>query len=196
MEFKDFAQLLRPIIGGGSSASAFVKTLFESIVDSNYELAKETIDNRKTSSYKSYYYGENSISGIAKEVIQYLSRDEFIYFCNDFSDDVSEQICNVFKPYLPDIDMFNVGESLANLFVDIIKEAANGKRKKSEKMNNDKKTDTQAYTDGETEKIDEQVIDSQNDENKNTNNNPQSIVIQNGEHNNNWTNNGVINITL
>ena len=32
MEFQEFAQLLHPVIGGGSSTHSFVRTLFDAIV--------------------------------------------------------------------------------------------------------------------------------------------------------------------
>lgn len=41
MEFKDFAQMLYPIIGGSSSQGKFVRALFESIVTEEGQSALE-----------------------------------------------------------------------------------------------------------------------------------------------------------
>ena len=65
MRFKDFAQKLYSVIGAGSSTSAFCKTLFESIVDDE---AQEILDSYTDSSYKGFYNGNTSITGISKKI--------------------------------------------------------------------------------------------------------------------------------
>ena len=52
MEFKDFVQILHPIIGGSSSQGAFVKTLFEVIVT---EDGQSALDEQSEVTYRSYF---------------------------------------------------------------------------------------------------------------------------------------------
>lgn len=139
MKFCEFANLLYDVTSG-ESKSAFVKTLFESIIIKNNAKAEDIIDSYSEYSYRKYFYGDNNISGIASKLRPYLEPMEFEKYCeNFFSDEMASEISDKFRPYIPKIDMFNLGECLADLFMQIIKNAATSKRSSSKKNNNAKK---------------------------------------------------------
>lgn len=64
MEFKDFVQILHPIIGGSSSQAAFTKTLFDVLVT---EDGQSAVDEPTETTYRSYFNGQTGISRIAKK---------------------------------------------------------------------------------------------------------------------------------
>ena len=126
MKFKDFAQLLHPIIGGASSTYAFVRTLFDTITT---EEGQSVLNEIKVETYKAYFNGNTGITRIAKKINPFIEPEEFVEYCNQFSDATSISLCDSFRPYLPDITPYNAGELLAELFIQIIKEAASFRRK-------------------------------------------------------------------
>lgn len=183
MKFKDFAQLMRPIVGGASSTHAFVKTLFDAIVTDEGSSALEEIGE---SSYKAYYNGESGISRLAKKISPYIEPEEFISYFDDFSDAAVESLCDSFLPYLPDINPHNAGELLAGLFRDIIKKAAETKRKSTPKG-----------ADIGAEVVDDEMPSgAATEEPKMTVIHQQTNVIQNGDNNVNVTNNGTMNFNF
>ena len=200
MKFCEFANLLYDVTSG-ESKSAFVKTLFESIIIENNTEAEEIIDSYSEYSYRKYFYGDNNISGIASKLRPYLEPMEFEKYCkNFFSDEMSADICDKFRPYIPEIDMFNLGECLADLFMQIIKKAATSKRSNSSKKNGEntevKTTEDVSSTNEETDQVEGQVLDDEKGENNNTTINQQANIIQNGSNNYNLTNNGVMNFNF
>ena len=130
MKFHEFAQLMHPVIGGASSTHAFVKTLFDAIL---IEDGREVLEEVGEDTYKSYYNGNTGISRIAKKLSPYLEPEEFVAFCNEFQDSTRDTLCEKFCEHLPEITAHNVSELLANLFRDIITEAASTKRKSTSK---------------------------------------------------------------
>lgn len=128
MEFKDFVQLLHPIIGGSSSQGTFVKTLFDVIVT---EDGQSALDEQSEVTYRSYFNGKTGISRIAKKISPYIETENFVSYIHDFSDETVASICDSFREHLPDIDGFNAGRQLADLFLSILKAAAGTKRKSS-----------------------------------------------------------------
>ena len=65
MLFKEFAQNLASVIISGESTDTFTRTLFDAIVS---EDGKEIVKKYTNSSYKSFYNGNASISGISKQI--------------------------------------------------------------------------------------------------------------------------------
>lgn len=126
MEFKDFVQILHPIIGGSSSQGTFVKTLFDVIVTENGQSA---LDEQSEVTYRSYFNGKTGISRIAKKISPYIETENFVTYIHDFSDETVSSLCDSFRKYLPKIDNFNAGRQLADLFLAILKTAAGTKRK-------------------------------------------------------------------
>lgn len=189
MKFHEFAQLLKPIIGGASSIQAFVKTLFEAITT---EEGTSVLDETSPETYKSYYSGETGISRIAKKLMPFADPVEFIDYCEPFSDATMNTLYDTFKPYIPSMAKNDVAASLADFFRDIILTAANTKRK-SKSKSDDKGSNTENI---EAEVVDDEEPSGAASENKMTVIHQQTNVIQNGEHNFNLTNNGVMNFNL
>lgn len=134
MEFKDFVQLLHPIIGGSSSQGAFVKTLFDVIVT---EEGQSAVDEPSDVTYRSYFNGQTGISRIAKKINPYIETENFVTYVHEFSDETVANLCDTFRGYLPEIDNFNAGRQLADLFISILKAAAGTKRKSPVPVEND-----------------------------------------------------------
>lgn len=209
MEFHEFAQLLKPIIGGASNISDFVKTLFDAITTENddsglkkkSERAKQKTDigdrgsileETSDETYKSYYYGETGISRIAKKLMPFADPVGFIDYCEPFSDATMNTLYETFKPHIPDMTKYDIAESLADFFYDIMKTAASTKRK-----NMCQKNDVENNTENiEAEVVDDEEPSGAASENKTTVIHQQTNVIQNGEHNFNLTNNGVMNFNF
>lgn len=126
MEFKDFVQILHPIIGGSSSQSTFVKTLFDVIIT---EDGQSALDEQSEVTYRSYFNGKTGISRIAKKISPYIETENFVSYIHEFSDETVSSLCDSFREYLPEIDSFNAGKQLADLFFSILKAAAGAKRK-------------------------------------------------------------------
>lgn len=134
MEFKEFVQILHPIIGGSSSQGAFTKTLFDTIVT---EDGQSAVDEPTEVTYRSYFNGSTGISRIAKKISPYIETENFVAYVHDFSDETVLSLCDSFREYLPEIDSFNAGRLLADLFLSILKTAAGTKRKSAPKDAND-----------------------------------------------------------
>lgn len=130
MKFNEFARRLHTIIGGASSTHAFAKTLFDAIVT---EEGRSVLEEVSEESYKAYYNGNTSISRMAKKISPYVDSEEFVGFCNQFQDGVTERLCDSFRESCPNINAHNAGEELAALFEQIINEAAAAKRKSAPK---------------------------------------------------------------
>ena len=189
MKFHEFAQLLKPIVGGASSTHAFVKTLFDAITT---EEGTDVLDETSPETYKAYFSGETGISRIAKKLMPFVDPVEFIDYCEPFSDATMNTLYETFKPYIPGMTKNDVAASLADFFHDIMLTAANTKRKSKCKQDN---------AEDNTENIEAEVVDDEKpsgavSENKMTVIHQQTNVIQNGEHNFNLTNNGVMNFNL
>ncbi len=130
MEFKDFAQMLHPIIGGSSSQATFTKTLFDVIVT---EDGQSAVDESSEVTYRSYFNGKTGISRIARKISPYIETENFVSFIHDFSDETVLSLCDSFREHLPEINSFNAGRQLADLFLSILKTAAGTKRKSAPK---------------------------------------------------------------
>lgn len=126
MTFKEFAEKLSACISGGASTDKFARTLFESIVTDE---GVDIIDGYQPSSFKSFYNGHSDITGIAKKINAYLDPENFSCYILDFQESALENLCNAFKKDLRGISTEDIGDRLAELFVNIITEAAGAKKK-------------------------------------------------------------------
>lgn len=197
MRFHEFAQLLHPLIGGGSSTYVFVRTLFDAIITEDGRAALEEVGEE---SYKAYYNGNTGISRFAKKINAYVEPAEFEAYCNELSDAAVAAICERFRVYLPEINPYNAAELLANLFRDIINEAAFAKRK-----NNPNGKDRGVVADDvqnddalqpEVELFDAEPALNASGDTKITVIQHQINVVQNGENNFNLTNNGTMSFSF
>ena len=61
MEFTEFAEILKPIIGGSYSTHVFTRTLFETIITEDGLLQIEDISEN---TFKAYYNGKTQVTKI------------------------------------------------------------------------------------------------------------------------------------
>ena len=187
MNFKEFVELTRPVIGGKGGIQKYVRTLFDAILT---EDGSDILENYSDSSFKSYGNGNVQITEIAKAMSPHLDLVEFASFIFQAGESAQLQLCERFSPYLPNINACNVGDEIASLFADIIWEAAGTKRK------------SPASSDDDAEPIEAEVVDDEpssgaaHDDTKITGVQQQINVIQNGEKNFNLTNNGTMNFNF
>ena len=125
MEFKEFANLLKPIIGGSSNTYRFCKTLFESIMCDD---GSQYLDGISQASFKAYYNGNSSISRIAPTVLAHLENENFTDYIDNFGDATTDLLVKAFEPHIADIDKFNASTKIADLFVEILHNAASKKK--------------------------------------------------------------------
>ena len=128
MLFEDFINKLSSVISAGGSTDKFTKSIFGAILT---EEGQDILDEYKPSSYKGFFNGNTSISGISKKVNAYLEPMNFSGYIAQFPDATIQILCTVFRDDIPDIDAYNAGDKLAELFVSIITEAASTKKKKA-----------------------------------------------------------------
>lgn len=187
MTFSEFAKRLHPIISAGSSHHAFVKTIFENMIQDD---DLEILAGRSSQTYKAYFNGNTEITKLAKEIGAYIEPEEFAKFIDDFSDAVAERLCSAFEDCLPGATLHNIGEQLAQLFVQIITEAASLKRKKpTSARSSAEPAEAETAKRGET-------TDFADEDKKITVIQQQINVVQNGEKNINLTNNGTMNFNF
>ena len=138
MNFKEFVKITRPIIGGKSNISTYVKTLFDAILTNE---GKDILKDYSDATFKSYANGFTSITKISMAMAPHIDPIEFSSFIMNTEEPTQIELCNIFSEYLPNINKLNVGDEIAELFANIIKEAAVAQRtkrnpKKSKNHNN------------------------------------------------------------
>jgi len=185
MTFSSFAKRLYPIVGEGCNTGAFTKSLLASITED----AEEILDSYSKNTYKSYFNDTNSIQKFAKRIAMYVEPEAFVSYINHLpTDAVLYALCNSFSDIFPGADTQDIGEKLASLFADIIREEAaktrkSPQRKVSEGMH---EYEYEEADDGKTTVLDAEPED------KTTVIHQQPNVVQHGTNNLNLTNNGTM----
>ena len=127
MEFTEFVNLLKPIIGGAENTHSFVKTLFDVVVT---EEGKPFLEDVKAPTYKAYFNGKTKITKMAQRISPYLEPEEFVIYLDAFSDATAQQIIDIFSPHIDGLTASNMPEKMAYFFCDIIRAAATTEKKK------------------------------------------------------------------
>ncbi|MGB4825308.1 MAG: hypothetical protein WBP82_10455 [Leuconostoc mesenteroides] len=127
MNFVEFVTITRPILGGKGGVHVYVRTLFDAILTEN---GKEILDGYSKESYKAYAGGKTSIRDISKAMVQYIDPVEFSSFIFNAEESAQRALYEQFTEFLPNININNVGDEIAELFANIIRTAAQTKRKK------------------------------------------------------------------
>lgn len=122
MEFTEFVNLLKPIIGGAENTHSFVKTLFDVVVT---EDGKPFLEDVKAPTYKAYFNGKTKITKMAQRISPYLEPEEFVIYLDAFSDATAQQIIDI-----DGLNASNMPEKMAYFFCDIICTAATTEKKK------------------------------------------------------------------
>lgn len=126
MEFTEFAQKIKPIIGGSYSTHVFTRTLFVSIITDEGSLHIEGISEN---TFKAYYNGQTKITKISQRILPYIDPELFISYLDRFSDATTQRLCDVFGSDIKDIDLYNANEKIAYYFEEILTKSAAQKRK-------------------------------------------------------------------
>lgn len=127
MEFTEFVNMLKPIIGGAENTHSFVKTLLDVVVT---EEGKPFLEDVKEPTYKAYFNGKTKITKMAQRISPYLEPEEFVAYLDAFSDATAQQIIDTFSPFIDGLTASNVSEKMAYFFCDIIRTAATTEKKK------------------------------------------------------------------
>lgn len=130
MTFSNFANLLKPIIGGSDNTSEFARKLFMAMIGENNSIVIEDLSDE---SFKAYFNGRTSIIRIAKTISPYADPENFVAYLDTFGDSVSQKLCEAFSANINDINLQNANEKIAYYFDEIIKTATENKRKNSSK---------------------------------------------------------------
>ena len=127
MTFSEFANLLKPIIGGGSNIDVFAQELFENIVE--YPNQDESpIDKKSMKSFKSYYLGDRTIKAFSQEIRKYVEPTSFEAYIADMPEEAQMSIYKVLAEHVPGMTDQNIAEKTAELFKNIIYDASIKKR--------------------------------------------------------------------
>lgn len=130
MEFTEFAQKIKPIIGGSYNTHVFTRTLFESILTEEGLLQIEDISNN---TFKAYYNGQTKITKISQRILPHIDPEQFIAYLDGFPEATTQRLCDTFEPDIKGIDLYNVAEKIAYYFEEILTMAARQKRKSTPK---------------------------------------------------------------
>lgn len=104
MDFKKFVELTRPVIGGKGGIHKYVRTLFDAILTDD---GRDILEDYSDSSFKSYGNGNVQITEIAKAMSPHLDLVEFASFIFQTGESAQLQLCERFRPYLPNINACN-----------------------------------------------------------------------------------------
>ena len=148
MIFSEFVQKLSSVIQGSERNGRFVYTLFEVLLPENKRGALKC----KEDTFRRYYNGQSNITRIAKKVYADANRKSFENFINDYGKSARTKLSEIFSDELTDITPYNAGKLLSELFLEIIKNAAEENNKTTERntetiLTNDKVAPKSDYSD-------------------------------------------------
>ena len=137
MEFTDFANKLRSILGDGGNTIIFTKNLFEILMNDE---GIEELNKKKDSTIKAYFNGTTSLKNFSSVVLAHLNDDdEFERYINEFGDTTLQLLADEFSNEIPEIGASNVGRKLYELFLEILKNASNKKSTQKSAQNSNTK---------------------------------------------------------
>jgi len=128
MTFSEFAGVLYTFLGDDMTTADFTKALLMSVTD---EEVKPLLKEISPNTYKSYFNGHRSLSGISRRLIGHLELEQFADFLKAQSEWVKEDIGNTLDRIdaSNDVGIFNCHIACANIFHEIILEACLAKRR-------------------------------------------------------------------
>ena len=137
MEFTDFANKLRSILGDGGNTIIFTKSLFEILMNDE---GIEELNKKKDSTIKAYFNGGTSLKKFSSVVLAHLNDDdEFERYIHEFGDTTLQLLVDEFSNEIPEIGVSNTGRKLYELFLEILKNASNKKSTQKSAQNSNKK---------------------------------------------------------
>jgi len=129
LKFSDFANILYSILADGKKTDEFTQELFLNIVDYPADVDNK-VENRTLPAFKSYFNGTRSIDGIAKDINKYIETEVFVSYINGLPAGTISNLCNGLIAYIPSINLYNTTEVCADMFKQILVDAANIKKNK------------------------------------------------------------------
>lgn len=127
MEFKFFFSTLKKRISDGYDVPQFFRDLFAMITDVPEEEWGTPLDpstNKVTDESLRSYAKRKIPKKFAQNIVYRLSKENFLDSVNSRPEDARELLADDFKSYDSELDSDNIAEWLADLFVEIIREAA------------------------------------------------------------------------
>lgn len=160
MLFAEFIQILHGIIGKGKGQVEFTETILKQIV------SKEAKIDRSASAYKGYYKGltegkgkerrivGDQINKFTQDMIPYLNKEKFINYLKglEFNMTAKNQLCDNFREAIPDINIDNVFNRVAELLENIINNCANPQNRNNIKKESHQTSIVDMYTITDDEK--------------------------------------------
>ena len=129
MEFANFAQRLKPIIGGNLSAGKFVRELFENITE--FLPSDNIVTTTEDPTYRAYFNGERKLTRFATKIRKNLEPELFVSYINDQKPEALQDIYTGFRNDIDGMTEMNIPESMAECFKGIIVAASTKKKTKS-----------------------------------------------------------------
>lgn len=143
MKFSDFAKIIYSIVGG-EKYKFTIELLKAGLSSAGVEYIKTLrSDKSGKSRVRKFLSGDNDITEIASEIINYFDKLLFVdYIDEKFDESQYNEICEKFKEVSDNqliIEEYDVPQRLAEIYHDILNEAAKGK---SSKVENDVSSNT------------------------------------------------------
>lgn len=129
MNFSDFANILYSILADGKKTDEFTQELFLKIVDYSSD-EDNIVENSTLSTFKSYFNGTRSVSQIAKNINKHIETENFVKYINEFPEGAISNLCDALIVYRPETNLYNTAEVCADIFKQILVDAANIKKNK------------------------------------------------------------------
>lgn len=127
--FYEFAQKIGSVIKGKTTNGDFTFRLLTAVLP---EKKKDLIEDISDSTLRHYYNGSSDITQIAKKIYADANTASFERFINDYGKNARTKLSEVFSDELADINPDNAGKLLSELFLEIIKDAAEDFREPAE----------------------------------------------------------------
>lgn len=127
ISFSQFAQLLYPIMSGDNRAEDFCLELFENITKNSVH---KYLRNLSEETWKAYYKETRKINLLAKKVFPKTDVTKFGAFVSSLDESVQHCLAEKLKTYVPETNDETVCSDCADLFLEIIQDAAENYRKK------------------------------------------------------------------
>lgn len=130
INFSTFANLLYPVYADMTDVTQFTRTLLNKIA--NFDEAYNPIDELSDETIKAYWTGRLKLKGLAPKMVQHIDVNRFANYLDESNpnNDAYKHLIKKIEPFVGELagDM-----DIAELFRDIILDAASGKREKRTK---------------------------------------------------------------
>lgn len=127
ISFAQFAQLLYPIMSGDNRTEDFCLELFENITKNSVH---KYLRNLSEETWKAYYKETRKINLLAKKVFPKTDVTKFGAYVSSLDESVQHFLAEKLKIYVPEINDETVCSDCADMFLEIIQDAAENYRRR------------------------------------------------------------------